>query len=88
MKIIEVNVRFNGAVKIHVPDHLSDADGKLLAGKIALARIIACTHNPDAPEEDAYDEYEEQCSAKAKETADFDWDDCIDGGVGGTWTLA
>ena len=58
-------------------------DSKLLAGKLALARILATTENPDAPEEDACEDYAEGCSAKP--TAEEDWECCKIEGVGGTW---
>ena len=86
MKRIDVAVHFTGVVTVLVPDHLAADDCKLLAGKLALARILATTDNPDAPEEDACDDYAEECSAKA--TAEQDWDRCEVEGVGGTWTLS
>jgi hypothetical protein len=83
MKRIDVPVRFTGTVTVLVPDHLSAADARLLAKKLALARILATTDNPDAPEDDACGDYIEECSAKA--TAEQDWDLCDVQGVGGKW---
>ena len=85
MKGIDVPVHFIGTVTVLVPDHLSLSDARLLANKLALARILATTDNPDAPEDDACEDYAEQCSAKA--TAEVDWDLCEVQGVGGKWTV-
>ena len=85
MKRIDVHVQFIGTVTILVPDHLSAADARLLANKLALARILATIDNPDAPEDDACEDYAEECSAKA--TAEEDWDCCQVQGVGGKWII-
>ena len=65
MPIIDVPVQFTGTVSVQVPDRLSPDDAKLLATKLALARILATTDNPDAPEDDAFDDYADECSAQA-----------------------
>jgi hypothetical protein len=83
MKRIDVPVHFTGTVTILVPDRLAAADARLLASKLAMARILATTDNPDAPEDDACQDYAEACSAKA--TAEEDWDSCEVQGVGGKW---
>jgi hypothetical protein len=87
MKRIDVSVHFSGTVTVLVPDRLSIDDARLLANKLALARILVTTDNPDAPEEDACEEYAEECSAKARRTAERDWDSCKVQGVGGRWDL-
>jgi hypothetical protein len=87
MKQIDVPVQFNGVVTVLVPKHLSATDAKLLANKVALARILATCDNPDAPEEDACDEYAEECSDTAQTTAEQDWDRCKIHGVGGAWVV-
>jgi hypothetical protein len=86
MRQLDVPMQFTGIVTVKVPDHLSDADAKLLAGKLALARILATSDNPDAPEDDACDDYAEECSAQA--TAERDWDQCEISGVAGQWMIA
>ena len=86
MKRVEVPVKFEGVVTVLAPAHLSNADAKLLAQKVALARILATTDNPDAPEEDACEDYADECSARARRTAEEDWDGCKCEGVGGTWS--
>jgi hypothetical protein len=88
VKQLDVPVQFSGIVTVKVPDHLSDADAKLLAGKLALARILATSDNPDAPEDDACEEYADECSALGQPTAEQDWDQCEVSGVGGQWSLA
>ncbi len=87
MQKFDVPVQFTGVVTVLVPDHLSAADANLLAQKLALARIVATCDNPDAPEEDACDEYAEECSDTARKTAERDWDRCRIQGVGGAWTV-
>jgi len=84
---IDVPVQFTGEVSVVVPDHLSLNDAKLLAHKLALARIVATCDNPDAPEEDACDDYADECSDTAQATAEQDWDQCEITGVGGTWLV-
>lgn len=85
MRQIDVPVEFTGIVTVLVPDHLSAADAKLLAEKVALCRVLPTCDNPDAPEEDACDEYAEECSAAAQPAAEQDWDRCVIHGVGGAW---
>ena len=84
---LHIEVKFDGVVSVNVPDHLSKGDAKILAGKIALARVVAVTDNPDAPEEESFEEYCEECSKKAKKTAEQDWDRIGDKdmSVGGDW---
>jgi hypothetical protein len=85
MRQVNIPVQFSGMVTVDVPDHLSNADAKLLAEGVALAQILATTNNPDAPEEDAFDDYVANCLAKS--TADQDWDQSTILGVGGKWTV-
>jgi len=86
MPQVDVPVQFTGTVTVQVPDRLSIADAKLLATKLALARILATTDNPDAPEDDAFSDYAKECSAQARNTAEQDWDRCEVQGVSGSWT--
>jgi hypothetical protein len=82
---LNIPVQFTGIITVEVPDHLSDADAKLLAERVALARIVATTDNEDGPEDDAFDDYADQCSTKS--TTEQDWDQCEISGVGGQWSL-
>jgi hypothetical protein len=77
MSRIDVPVQFTGVVSVMVPDRLSTADAKLLATKLALARILATTDNPDAPEDDAFTDYGDECSSLAWKTREADWDRCV-----------
>jgi hypothetical protein len=86
MPIINVPVQFTGTVSIQVPDRLSPEDAKLLATKLVLARILATTDNADAPEDDAFTDYADECSHQAWQTAEADWDRCEISGVSGSWT--
>jgi hypothetical protein len=86
MPTVDVFVQFSGTVSVMVPDHLSSADATILATKVAVARILATCDNPDAPEDDAYEDYAEECSTLAKKTAEADWDRCEVEGVSGQWT--
>ena len=86
MPIINVPVQFSGVVTVQVPDRFSPDDAKLLATKLALARILATTDNPDGPEEDACFDYADECSAQAWMTREADWDRCEISGVSGSWT--
>jgi hypothetical protein len=82
---VNVSVQFSGEISVEVPDHLSARDARLLAEKVAAARIVATCDNPDAPEDDACTEYAEACSKAGRATAERDWDRCEILGVGGTW---
>jgi hypothetical protein len=82
---LDIPIHFTGVVTVDVPDHLSNTDAKLLAEKMALAQILATTNNPDAPEDDAFDDYSNHCLAKS--TAEQDWDNSKILGVGGKWTV-
>ena len=86
MATINVPVQFTGTVSVQVPDRLSPSDATLLATKLALARILATTDNADAPEDDAYDDYVDECSSLAWKTAQADWDRTEISGVSGQWT--
>jgi hypothetical protein len=85
MKQINIPVQFTGIVTVNVPDHLSDTDARLLAERVALARILATTNNEDGPEDDAFDDYAANCLAKA--TAEQDWDNSKTISVSGKWTV-
>src|SRR5262245_61076242 len=82
---VQVELHFDGMAYVDVPAHLSKKDAKLLAGKIALARILATFDNPDVPEGDAFEEYEEEASSKGQKTADKDWDATLTEGLVGEW---
>lgn len=84
---IEVPVSFEGTVTVDVPDAMKRRDALLLVEKLVLARMLATTDNPDAPEDVAFEEYKEECSKTSVGQADKDWDACKIEGVGGTWNV-
>jgi hypothetical protein len=86
MTKIVVPVGFMGMVEVEVPASVPEERREALAGKIALARLLATTENPDAPEEDACGEYEEE-SGIDEATANREWDGCMAAGVSGQWWL-
>jgi hypothetical protein len=88
MKRLDVPVQFTGVVTVLVPEHLSADDGRLLAGKFALARILATCDNPDASEDHASADYADERSAAAQARAEEDWDRCQIQGVGGQWSVS
>lgn len=86
MPVIDVPVQFTGSVSVQVSDRLSPDDAKLLATKLALARILATTDNPDAPDDDALTDYANEWPDLGQKTAEDDWDQCKINGVSGQWT--
>ena len=86
MRRIDVPIQFSGTVSVLVPDRLCDADATLLATKLALSRIVATADNPDAPEDDACEDYAKECSEQARNTAESDWDQGKISSIGGRWT--
>jgi hypothetical protein len=85
LKVV-VPVSFTGTVETEVPADVPPERREALARKFALARILATTENPDAPEDDACGEYEEECQID-EATAGRDWDGCLTPGVSGQWSL-
>jgi hypothetical protein len=83
---VTVPVAFAGAVEVEVPAGVPAKRRVALARKVALARLLATTDNPDAPEDDACDEYAAE-SGLGEATAGRDWDRCRTKGVSGTWSL-
>ena len=86
MPKIEIPVSFEGTVTVNVPDDVDVQDAKLLAAKKALAYILATLDNPDAPEEDSFDDYFDECDERNSQKAENNWDNTFLEGVGGVWT--
>lgn len=92
-----IPVRCLATVTVRLPDPqpllgddplpISDEDARLLAEKLALARILATVDSPDAPEDKAFEEYTAECSEEAREHADLDWDSARVIDVGANWSL-
>ena len=83
---VMVPVSFTGTVEVEIPAAIPPERRESLARKVALARLLATTENPDAPEDDACAEYEEEFALN-KMTAGRDWDWCETTGVSGKWSL-
>ena len=83
---VVVPVAFTGTVEVEVPAHIPQERREALARKVALARVLATTENPDAPEDDACAEYAEEFKL-GEATAGRDWDACVTAGVSGKWSL-
>jgi hypothetical protein len=86
MAKVVVSVSFTGAVEVEVPDDVPQERREALARKVALARVSATTESPDAPEDDACAEYEEEFGLD-EATAGHDWDGCETTSVSGKWSL-
>lgn len=85
LKVV-VPVNFTGAVEVEVPAAVPQERRDSLARKVALARILATTENPDAPEDDACGEYGTEFGLD-EATAERDWDGCRTTGAGGSWSF-
>lgn len=85
LKVV-VPVSFSGTVEVEVPAELPQERRESLASKVALARVLATTENPDAPEDDACADYETEFGLD-EATAERNWDACRTTGVGGQWSL-
>lgn len=86
MQKIVVSVTFTGMVEVEVPAAVPQERHEALARKVALARVLATTENPAAPEDDACGEYEEEFGLD-EATAARNWDGCRTTGVSGAWAL-
>ena len=85
LKVV-VPVSFAGTVEVEVPADIPQERRESLARKVALARVLATTENPDAPEDDACAEYETEFGLD-EATAERNWDGCRTTGVSGQWSL-
>ena len=82
---VMVPVSFTGTVEVEIPADVPPERQEALARKVALARVLATTENPDAPEDDACAEYGEQFGLD-ETTAQRNWDGCKTAGVAGKWS--
>jgi hypothetical protein len=84
-ELIEVPVKFSGTVRVYIPRDVPTAQRRSLAEKYALARILATTENPDAPEDDACDDFANDFELDEDKAGEM-WDRVKDDGVGGQWS--
>ena len=85
MQKVVVSVSFTGTVEVEVPAGVPEGRRESLARRIALARLLATTDNPDAPEENACEEYQVEFGLDDA-TAGRNWDRCRMKSVSGTWS--
>jgi formylmethanofuran dehydrogenase subunit E len=83
---IAVPVDFRGTVHVEIPEDVPEADRLVLAAAKAGAAVLAVVGNADAPEEEAFDDYE--ASAQQPERAEADWDASHVLDIGGAWTTS
>lgn len=83
---LSIPVVFSGVVEIKVPTTVPASRRKALAEKLAVARVLATTDNPDAPEDDACNEYANDFDLPEGK-AGREWDGCTVEGVGGGWSV-
>lgn len=81
---ITVPVRFDGTVTVNLPDNLEHAHAQVLAKNFALSRIIATADNPDAPDDYAFDTFQETTGLPEAE-AEAAWDAATAEVDGGNW---
>ena len=84
MAVKEIAVRFEGTVRVNVPDSIPAERQGVLAEKLALALVLATIDNPDAPEDEASTEYQEEFGL-SEEQLEHDWDSSKALEVSGTW---
>lgn len=85
---LNIPVRFEGTIEVRIPyrSEMPNSHAYDLARKVALARILATTDNPDAPEDDAFEDYKNEVYGDSRRNAEADWDATEIIGVNGTWT--
>jgi len=83
---VDVPVAFRGVVSVIVPHDVPTGQRRPLAEKFALARILATTENPDAPDDDACADFANDFKLDEDEASET-WDKVYDNGVGGAWEL-
>lgn len=89
---VHVNLQFKGEVEVKVPISVPENQRKRLATLLALAKILATTDNPDAPEDEACDQYANEFGLTnfglANRVAGQQWDNSEIVGVSGSWEEA
>ena len=84
MNKIKVTVVFRGTIEVLVPEDIPIEQQRILAQNIALSRIIVSDDNPDAPEDEACQEYQEYFNLD-EEKAGKNWDLCDINSITGNW---
>jgi len=86
-EIVRVPLVFRGEMEVRVPLGVPAERRKILARKLAVARVVALDDNWDGPEDAACQEYQEECKIQ-EATAEADWDSVETAGVTGKWQEA
>lgn len=88
MVLMEVPVKFEGHVNVLVPADVPKESRGEIATKLALARILATTRNPDCEEaeRDALEELLEKFTEHEEWLGEI-WDRCQTCGAGGSWQV-
>lgn len=84
MAQFNVPVQFSGRVVVTVDDSVPEDQREFLAEQLALAKVLAVVENPDAPEEEACEEYRQEFDL-SDEQAGADWDKAVAVSVSGDW---
>ena len=74
-----IPVRFEGSVRVRVPEDVSERDARALARSVAACRILATLENPDAPAEQAFVCWVEECRRLGSGFDDYLWEAAYDG---------
>jgi formylmethanofuran dehydrogenase subunit E len=81
---IGVPVDFRGTVHVEIPDDVPEPNRLVLAAAKAGAAVLAAVENADAPEGEAFDDYEATTQQPERAAADWDASQVLD--IGGEWT--
>lgn len=81
---LDILIKFTGVVEVEVPATLKPEHQKILGQKLALSRIVASFDNPDAPDEEACEDYASE-TGKDEDEAGQDWDASRVTDLNGTW---
>ncbi len=82
---IVVPVSFAGTVEVEVPADIPPERREALARKVALARVLATTKKPDAPEDGTCAEYAVEFGLD-EATAERNWDASKTTDISGQWS--
>jgi len=78
MQKVFVPINFSGHVTVDVPGHLSRPMAVELAHAVALSKIVASLENPDAPDDQAFEDVS---------VSEEDWDKSTANNIFGVWSV-
>lgn len=85
IKTINIPVSFQGTVAVTLSADLDDGQALALARNLALSRVMATTENPDAPDEEAFDDFLAETGIPNGAAERF-WDEATVSVAYGIWT--